>query len=163
MTAYRKQAAFLKTLLAYSESEEHRRLQEQLWQAEQSERCILYACRLVGVIALLGVAGLGYSAVLLPEFFQNSSHFLIQFFSAIGLGSTMCLLVFLGLWVYYRSVVNRIHNECRRLITSMLESRLQLPEHTFYPAIVEDPNLRAGTIRLITHTETASLTVRKAS
>jgi len=163
MTEYRKQAAFLKNLLAYSDHEEHLRLQEQLAQAEKNERCLLGACRLVGLIAGSGLAGLGYSAVLLPEFFHSSSHFLVQFFSALLLGSSMCLLVFVGLWLYYRGSVNRIHEECRRAICKMLEARLLVPENPFQPAIVEDPDLQVSAIRFITHTESASFSIRKAS
>jgi len=163
MSEYRKQAAFLRNRLAYSDSEEHTQLQERLAQAERNERCILCACRLVGLIAGFGLAGLGYSAVLLPEFFHSSSHFLVQFFSALGLGSCMCLTVFIGLWLYYRSFVNRIHEECRRLITKMLEDRLLISERVFQPTIVEDPDLQVSAVRFITHTESASLTMRKAS
>jgi len=163
MTEYRRQVAFLKTLLWYSDADEHRHLHERLAQAEKNEHCLLCACRLVGLIGALGVLGLGYSAVLLPEFFHRSSHVLIQFFSALGLGSAMCLLVFVGLWFYYRGTVNRIHEECRRIVTRMLESRLRVSEHTFFPAIVENPALRVSAIEFITHTESASLSIRKAS
>jgi hypothetical protein len=163
MTEYRKQATFLKNLLAYSDSEEQSRLQERLAQAEKNEHCLICACRLVGLIALFGLAGLGYSAVLLPEFFNNSSHFLVQFFCALGLGSSMCLLVFVCLWLYYRGSVNRIHEECRRIITKMLQARLVLPEQAFEPAIMEDAEFRISAIRFITHTESASISMRKAS
>jgi hypothetical protein len=163
MTEYRRQVAFLKTLLSYSDDEEHRDLQERMAQTEKNEHCLLCACRLVGMIGAFGLMGLGYSAVLLPEFFHHSPHLLVQFFSALGLGSVMCLLVFVGLWFYYRSAVNRIHDECRRIVTRMLEARLRLAERTFFPTIVENPDLRVSAIRFITHTESTSLSVRKAS
>lgn len=163
MTEYRRQVAFLKTLLSYGDTEGHRILQDRLAQAEKNERCLLCACRLVGLIGSLGLLGLGYSAVLLPEFFHRSSHVLIQLFSALGLGSAMCLLFFIGLWFYYRGIVNRIHDECRRTVTRMLESRMSVPEHAFFPAIVENPDLQVGAIRFITHTESASFSAREAS
>jgi|SRR5215475_10783762 len=163
MTEYRRQVTFLKTLLSYSDAEEHCQLQDRLAQAEKNEKCLLCACRLVGLIGAFGVLGLGYSAVLLPEFFHRSSHVLIQFFSALGLGSAMCLLVFVGLWFYYRGAVNRIHDECRRIITRMLESKMCVDEHTFFPAIIENPDLRVSAVQFITHTESASLSIRKAS
>jgi hypothetical protein len=163
MTEYRRQVAFLKTLLSYSNMDEHRGLQERLVQAEKNERCLLCACRLVGLIGSLGVVGLGYSAVLLPEFFHRSSHVLIQFFSALGLGSTMCLLVFIGLWFYYRGAVNRIHDECRGVIVRMLESRLHINEHGFLPTLLETPELRVSAIELVAHTESASFSIERAS
>jgi hypothetical protein len=163
ITEYRRQVAFLKTLLSLSETDEHRQLQERLAQAEKNEHCLLCACRLVGMLGALGLMGLGYSAVLLPEFFHNSPHLLVQFFSALGLGSAMCLVVFLGLWLYYRGAANRIHDECRRIVTRMLESRLRLPEHAFFPTIVENPDVRVSAVQFITYTESASLSVRKVS
>ena len=90
---------------------------------------------------------MGYSAVLLPQFFDNATHVVVQFFSALGLGSMMCLTVFLGLWFWYRGNVNRIHEECRRVITAMLESRLQKPAATFYPVVVDDRDLKVSVTR----------------
>ena len=121
MSEHEKQAAFLKTLLTFNDSEEHRRLQERITSAEREERCIRCACRLVGLVALLALAGLGYSAVLLPEFFSNSRNLLVQFFCALGLGSVLCLLVFVGLWFWYRSAVNKFHDQCRKLITALMQ------------------------------------------
>lgn len=136
MTEYRRQAEFLKSLLMYEDSAEHQILCERLAVAERNERCLLCACRLVTVVALLGMAGIGYSAVLLPQFFDNSTHVVVQFFSALGLGSLMCLGVFVGLWLFYRRAMNRVHEECRRRVEMMLEARLGTTATTFYPVIV---------------------------
>ena len=129
MSEHQKQSNFLKTLLAYDDSEEPRRLQARIDGAEKDQRCIGCACRLVGLVTLLAFAGLGYSAVLLPEFFSNSRSFLVQFFSALGLGSILCLFVFFGLWCWYRAIVNKLHDECRRLISSLLRSRFTTISH----------------------------------
>jgi hypothetical protein len=142
MTEYRKQADFLKKLMMYEDTPAHRSLCEKLASAERNERCLLLACRLVGLIALVALAGIGYSAVLLPEFFDNATHVVLRFFSALGLGSALCFGVFLGLWVWYRASTNRIHDEFRRVITSMLEARLKTTTTTFYPVLVDDPNLK---------------------
>ncbi len=129
-------------LVMYEDNPAHRSLCERLATAERNERCLLCACRLVGLVALLGLAGIGYSAVLLPEFFDNATHVIIRFFSALGLGSTLCFTAFLGLWFWYRTGTNRIHEECRRAITTMLEARLKTTTTTFYPVLVDDPNLK---------------------
>lgn len=129
MSEHQKQSNFLQTLLTYDDSEEHRRLQARIEGAERDERCIGCAGRLVGLVTLLAVAGLGYSAVLLPEFFSNSRNFLVQFFCALGLGSVLCLFVFFGLWCWYRAIVNRLHDECRRLISSLMRSRFTTISH----------------------------------
>jgi len=153
MTEYRKQAAFLKALMMYDDTVEHRVLAERIANAEKNERCLLCACRLVGLIALVGLTGLGYSAVLLPEFFDSATHIVIHIFSAMGLGSLLCLVAFLGLWFWYRSVLNRIHEECRRLITGMLDSRFKTNSKPFYPLVLDDPFLRIPDKRIVVHVD----------
>ena len=123
MSEHQKQSNFLKTLLTYDDSEEHRRLRARIDGAEKDERCIRCAGRLVGLLSLLAIAGLCYSAVLLPEFFSNSRNFLVQFFCALGLGSLLCLVGFFGLWCYYRAIVNKLHDECRQLVSALMSSR----------------------------------------
>jgi hypothetical protein len=142
MTEHRKQAAFLKALLSFDDSTEHQALRDRLAQAESNERCILGACWLVGLIALFGLAGLGYSAVLLDQFFDGSTHVLIRIFGALGLGSGLCLLFFLGLWFWYRTAVNRIHEECRRVVTRMLERKLRITPGPLSPTRVETLDLK---------------------
>lgn len=122
--------------MAYEEGLESQVLKERLCAAEKNERCLIYACRLVGALAFVGLGGLGYSAVLLPEFFDNAPHVLIQFFSALGLGSLMCLAVFTGLWLWYRSAVHRVHDDCRQVVMKMVEARFKTSSTTFYPAIL---------------------------
>ena len=136
MSEHQKQAAFLRALMIYDDSVEHQSLKERLCTAERNERCLVYACRLVGCLVLVGLGGLGYSAVLLPQFFDNAPHFLIQFFSALGLGSTMCLAVFGGLWLWYRSAVNRVYDECRKVVLMTIEARFKTSSTTFYPVIL---------------------------
>jgi len=143
MSEYRKQAAFLKTLMALCEDSPHQRaLCSRLASAETSERCLLCACRLVGMIALLAMAGVGYSAVLLPEFFDNTTHVVIRFFTALGLGSALCFAVFLGLWFWYRSAANRVHQECRKVILSTLMPQTKATLSHVHPILLADIELK---------------------
>ena len=142
MSEHRKQSDFLKKLVMHDDSPAHRSICERLTAAERNERCLLLACRLFGLIALVALAGVGYSAVLLPEFFDNATHVVLRFFSALGLGSALCFVVFLGLWFWYRGHTNRIHEECRRIISAMLETRLKTTTTTFYPVLVDDSTLK---------------------
>src|SRR6185503_2953700 len=98
MSEHRKQATFLKTLLTYNDdTDEHRALHERLAEAEREERCLRRACKLVGLLAMFAVAGLGYCLVLLPGFFNLSRHTLVLSFAALGLGCLIALGVFTGL------------------------------------------------------------------
>jgi hypothetical protein len=146
MSEHRKQSEFLKKLVLHDDSAANRSICDRLAAAERNERCLLLACRLVGLIALVALAGIGYSAVLLPEFFDNATHVVLRFFSALGLGSALCFVVFLGLWFWYRADTNRIHDECRRVITVMVEARSKTSTTTFYPVLVDAPNLKTTTV-----------------
>lgn len=123
MNEYHKQACFLKKLVLLDDTPANRELCDRLKRVERCEKSTQCACRLVGLIALLGLAGLGYASVLMPEFFDNSTHFMIRLCSALGLGSTLCFATFLGVWCSYRIAANRLHDECRAVIANMLAAR----------------------------------------
>ena len=163
MSERQKQAAFLKALMTYEDGIEHQLLKERLCTAERNERCLIYACRLVGCLVLVGLGGLGYSAVLLPQFFDNAPHFLIQFFSALGLGSMMCLSVFGGLWLWYRHAVNRVYDECRKVVIRMIEARFKTSSTTFYPVILGAGGQAIQTPELRSTLGTEFTNLRKAS
>ena len=45
-----KQIEFLKVLLRYEDTEERRALEERLLKTERDEKCLWYACGLVGLV-----------------------------------------------------------------------------------------------------------------
>ncbi len=140
MSEYRKQSAFLKELMTLHEhNPAHIELSSRLASAESGERCLYSACRLVGVVVLLALAGVGYSSVLLPEFFDNTTHIVIRFFTALALGSAVCFAVFYGLWSWYRKQANRIHEECRRLVLSTVTpQQSRTSNSSFHPVLLDD-------------------------
>lgn len=143
MSASTNQSCFLSRLLQYEGSLASRQLCDRLAAVERTERSLKCACRLVGLIAMLGFAGLGYGAVLLPQFFDNSTHLVIRLSGAIGLGSAACLLVFMGLWYSTRSAARRVRAECRTAVSKMLAERLPgFVEGSEAPVIRESPQLR---------------------
>lgn len=146
MSEHQKQTAFLKKLLLHDDTLENRMLCERLTQIEHSERCTQCACRLVGLIALLGLAGLGYAAVLLPQFFDNSTHFIVRLCSALGLGSAACFAAFLVLWYSYRRAANRLHAQCRIVIAKMWAAKFPEPAGSA-PVIRDEPAMRVDVPR----------------
>lgn len=146
MSEYRKQAAFLRKLVMHEDTPENRALCERMAHVERSERCTQCACRLVGLIALLGLAGLGYAAVLLPEFFDSSTHFIVRLCSALGLGSTACFAVFLALWFSYRRAANRLHAQCRLIIARNWSKQFPLAPATG-PVIQDEAAMRVDILR----------------
>ena len=147
MNEYQKQAAFLKKLVMLDDVPESRAICERLSHVERSEKCLQCACRLVALIAMLGLAGIGYAAVLLPQFFDNSTHFIIRFCSALGLGSGLCFAVFLGIWYAYRRAANRIHAECRLAITKSLAARFPSAAPNSLPVVSDEPEVKVDVLR----------------
>jgi hypothetical protein len=127
MSERQKQTAFLKALIGYEDSDQRRALQERIVKAEKDERCIRRALFLVGIFGFFCLCGLGYSSVLVPEFFRNPSHGLTKLFCALGLGSLICFVCFLGFWFCHRHFLYSLHDECRHLIAGQMHSKFGPP------------------------------------
>ena len=121
----------MKALMLYEDTEERRRLEERISKAESDEKCVWRVLFLVLVLELVSFAGLGYSAVFMPEFFQNTKPLLVKLFCTLGLSAAICLLVFGGYWLWHREVLNGLHEECRRVIRAALDGRYKAnpPSH----------------------------------
>jgi len=118
MSERKKQAEFLKGLLACGNLPAHHDLSERLKLAERDERCMKRACRLVVVVTFLALAVLGYLTVLkVPDDMTRLSQFILRFCQALALGSAMCLGVFVGLLFWHRALINRLFAEGRKIIT----------------------------------------------
>src|SRR3954467_15344348 len=98
MTERQKETKFLKALILCDDSAQGRQLQDRIKSAEKDERCIRGAVGLVAVLALLSLSGLGYSAVFAPQTVQFSSFIGTKVCCALGLGSAICVTIFLGYW-----------------------------------------------------------------
>jgi hypothetical protein len=145
MSEREKQNRFLKELIQTDNSDECRQLQARIRKAERDERCIRSAVFLMLILALLSAAGLGYSAVLLPEFFQSSTPTVVKVFSALALACGLCLLGFSGFWWWYRGVCDRSYNELRNWIMS-LQRRSQAPSNSLRSVIVHKEGIPLYTI-----------------
>ena len=128
MTERQKETAFLKRLIVCDDHAERRQLEGRLLQAERDERVVRQAVAFVALLTALAVAGLGYSAILLPDFPSNRSQFVLKLFLIIGLGSGLCLMAYGCVWVRCRRLLNKVRDECRRLVTSLLDEQ-SLREH----------------------------------
>jgi hypothetical protein len=131
MTERQKERAFVKDLLRREESPLGHDLQAQILKSEQNEKCVRCALMIVFVLGLLSVAGLGYSAVLLPTFFENSTPFLVRLFTALALACGLCLLLYAGLWLSYRATTNHLLSEVRRFLLAHQGPRPHTGHTTF--------------------------------
>jgi hypothetical protein len=126
-----RETAFLRQCLLYDDTGERHKLEESVTQLQCNERCVRRAVWLMALLVALAMAGLFYSVVVLADDAQSMSQFVARFtskaFCALGLGSLICLLAFVGLGAVYRKELEQRREECRRLTTRLLESRLGKP------------------------------------
>ena len=131
MSEHQRETAFLRQCLLYDDTAERHKLEEGITQAQRGECCVRRAVLLMVLLTALAAAGLCYAAVFLTDYPQNTSQFLtpfiIKIFCALGVGSLICMLAFAGLGVVYRKDLDQRREECRRLATKLLESRLGKP------------------------------------
>jgi hypothetical protein len=130
MSEHQKHTEFLRHCLRYGESTEHQALEEEITQIQRDERCVQHAVWLMAILTALAVAGLGYPAILVESFPYNVPQFIVNLICALGVTSLICLLVFMGLGMVYRKKLDQRREECRQLVTRLLESRLGKPVTT---------------------------------
>jgi hypothetical protein len=145
MTDYQSETAFLRQCILYDDTGECHKLEESITQAQRNERCLRRATGLMVMLTALSMAGLSYAAIFLTDHPQDISLFITPFickvFSALGLGSLICLVSFAGLRVAYRKELDRRREECRRLAAKLLESRLGKPRTSPLPGIVKEEQI----------------------
>jgi hypothetical protein len=118
---HERETAFLRRCIRYDLSFTGRQLDERIAQVQRDERCLRRASRLMALMAGVAAAGLGYAALF-------TSLPVIKMFCAIGIGSLICLVSFTGAGFVYRKELNRRREECRKLVTNLLESHLGGPQ-----------------------------------
>ena len=128
MSEHQRETAFLRQCILCDDTAERHQLDQRLTHAQRDERCVRRAAWLMVLLTALSMAGLCYSAIFRMDHPQNLSQFLTLFVTkvlcALGLGSLICLVSFVGLGVAYRKQLDQRREECRRLAAKLLNSRL---------------------------------------
>ena len=131
MNEHERQTAFLRQCLLYDDTAERHKLEERIAELQRDEICVRRAVWLMALFAALAMAGLGYAAVFEADYPLNPSQFATRFvikvLGALGAGSLICLLAFLGLGAVYRKELDQRREQCRRLATKLMEFRLGKP------------------------------------
>jgi len=131
MSEHQRHTTFLRQCIRYDDTGERHRLEESITQLQSDERCMRRAVWLMALLVALAMAGLCYSAVFLTDYHENLSQFATAMISkvlcALGLGSLICLILFLGLGMANRRQLDERREECRQLAAKVLESRLGKP------------------------------------
>ena len=127
MSQRERETEFLRQCLSYDDSAERHKLEQSIDQAQRNERCVPRAIGLMAVLTLIGMAGLCYAAIFLDSnqnILQLITPPIIKLSFALGFGSLVCFLAFVGLSMLYRRELEKRWEECRRLAAKLFESRL---------------------------------------
>jgi hypothetical protein len=128
MKDYQRQTEFLRQCIRYNDTAEHRQLETRITELQRDETCVRRAVWLMALFAALAMAGLCYATILVtdnpPRFADISERFVLKALCVLGVGSMICLVVFLGLGLIYRKELDQRREACRRLAKEFLESRL---------------------------------------
>jgi hypothetical protein len=127
MSEHQIQTAFLRSVILYDPGEEPLKLNQSFAQVQQDERCVKRFAWATALFLLLALAAVGYGGVLQKNFPYSLPHHFINVVCGLVLGSLICLVAFAGLLAVYRRKMNRLREECRRLVIRLLESRLGKP------------------------------------
>ena len=127
VSEHERDTAFLRQCILYDDSIERGKVEERIAQVQRDERCVRRAAWLMAHLTALSAAGFAYGAVLQDNFLYGESQFVIRLICELGLASLISLVAFMGLLMAYRKELNRLREQCRRLATTLLESRLGKP------------------------------------
>jgi len=130
MGDHEKHTEFLRQCILYDESTRRQELHERITRVQRDARCVRRAVWLMAMLIALVVAGLSYEVLLVDNFPYNLPQLFINLVCALGIGSLICLLTFMGLGMIYRSKLDQQREECRQLVARLLESRLGKPVTT---------------------------------
>jgi hypothetical protein len=130
MSDHHKHTEFLRQCIRYDGSTRRQELMEEIIQIQHDVRCVRRAVWLMAILAALAVFGLGYGVILVSNFPYNFPQFIINFFSVLVVSWLICILAFAGLGMVYRLKLDRRREECRQIVTRLLESRLGKPATT---------------------------------
>jgi|SRR6266850_2294061 len=134
MSDHERETDFLRHCLLYDDSVERHQLEEAITRVQRDERCVWRAVWLMALLTGLAMAGVCYTAVFLADSPETMTRLItpliVKVFCALGVGSLICMLAFAGLGLVYRKDLDRQRDECRRLATRLLESRLGKPQRT---------------------------------
>src|SRR6185369_10625252 len=115
---------FLRRIIVYDDTEEHRELDRRIAQLQRDEYCVQRAALAAVLFTLAAMAGLAYVAILENNFPYNQSQLLVTVLCDVGLASFICVVGFSSLLVVYRNRLNRLREECRQLVMKLVERQL---------------------------------------
>jgi hypothetical protein len=127
---HHKHTEFLKHCLRYGEGAGCQELEREIVRLQRDARCVQRAAWLMAVLIALALTGLAYATILLDHFPYNVPRLIWSLLCAVGVGSLISFLAFVGLGMVYRLKLDLRREKCRQLVAKLLESRLGNPSAT---------------------------------
>jgi hypothetical protein len=118
---------FLRECIRYDESARQQELMEDIIRIQRDARCVRRAAWLMAILIALAVFGLGYGMILVKNFPYNVPQFIVNIYCVLVASWLFSIVAFAGLGMIYRLKLNRRREECRQIVTKLLESRLDKP------------------------------------
>lgn len=125
MSKRQHQTDFLKALILHADNAERENLLSRMSKAERDEHCTRCALILVFIASFVSFCAVCYSVVLLPDLLRAPSSTILKFICLFGFASSICSVAFFFYWLWYRGVLNRLQNESRHFVLSLLENQSQ--------------------------------------
>jgi hypothetical protein len=138
-TMSQRAAGLLKQTTDFDDTLEHRKLVERIAQVERDERCVQRVALLMAGFTALAVVGFGYGVILQENFAAGPSSFVARLITELALASLLSFVGIAGLWLVYRSKLNGLMRDCRRLVPQLLERRQAV---SFHNAATGDNNMK---------------------
>jgi hypothetical protein len=127
MRDHHQQTEFLKHCLGYGDSAGCQELRQEITRLQRDADCVRRAAWLMAVFMALAFTGFAYATILMENFPYSAPPFIVSLLCAVGVGSLVSLLAFVGLGLVYRQRLDKRREECRRMVAKLLESRLGNP------------------------------------
>lgn len=124
MSDHQRHTKFLRECIRYDESARRQELMEEIVLIQRDARCVIRAVWLMAILAALAVFGFGYGMILVSNFPNNIPQFILNVFSVLAVSWLVCTLTFACLGMVYRLKLDRRREECRQIVTRLLETRL---------------------------------------
>lgn len=125
MSRHQHPTDFLKALILHADNAEREKLLSRMAKAERDENCSRCALILVFIASFVSFCTVCYSVVLLPDLMRGSSPTILKLLCFFGLAFSICSVAFFFCWLWYRGILNRLQNESRRFVLSLLETQCQ--------------------------------------
>lgn len=124
MSEHQVETAFLRSVIRYDDSDEPRKLNQSIAQVQRDERCVQRVVWMIVPFPMVALAMIAYGTILHQNFPYNGSEVVFRVLCEVLLASLICLVALAGLLICYRQKLNRLREECRRLVARLLESHL---------------------------------------